>query len=134
MRAARRNGNRRAYRGARLLRLARRVRSLRFTVPLRGLRDSVMSADNPRVRASLVCPLCNGAKASGLVACWPCFRTSGLKEGAAAPEALVAARERWLAKLGLAGANEGGRQERSGASAERVEVKPYLWRGTLNGV
>jgi hypothetical protein len=53
----------------------------------------VSGLDNPRVRASLVCPLCNGAKASGLVACWPCFRTSGLKEGDSLAEARVAARE-----------------------------------------
>jgi hypothetical protein len=56
-----------------------------------------VSADNPRVRASLVCPLCNGAKDAGLVACWPCFRSSGLKQGDPAAEARVAARERSLA-------------------------------------
>jgi hypothetical protein len=58
-----------------------------------------MSLDNPRVRASLVCPLCNGAKDRGLVACWPCFRTSGLKEGAAEPERKIAAREAQLAHV-----------------------------------
>jgi hypothetical protein len=62
----------------------------------RGLAPN-SAPDNPRVRASLVCPLCNGAKASGLVACWPCFRTSGLKQGDPAAEARIAARERWLA-------------------------------------
>jgi hypothetical protein len=56
-----------------------------------------MSLDNPRVRASLVCPLCNGAKASGLVACWPCFRTSGLKQGDPAAERAIAERETSLA-------------------------------------
>jgi hypothetical protein len=58
-----------------------------------------MSLDNPRVRASLVCPLCNGAKASGLIACWPCFRTSGLREGDPAADARVAARE-WSLRPG----------------------------------
>jgi hypothetical protein len=97
-----------------------------------------MSADNPRVRASLVCPLCNGAKGAGLVACWPCFRSSGLKDGSASAERAVAAREAWYAGRNGWGPpmhpSFAGRQERTGASAERVEVKPYLWRGTLNGV
>jgi hypothetical protein len=52
-----------------------------------------MTPDNPRVRASLICPLCNGAKGAGLVACWPCFRSSGLKQGDPAAERRVAARE-----------------------------------------
>lgn len=37
--------------------------------------------DYPLVRASAVCPLCRGAKDTGLVACWPCYRKDELKYG-----------------------------------------------------
>jgi hypothetical protein len=35
--------------------------------------------DHPLTRAQETCPLCGGHKNIGLVACWPCFRSSGLK-------------------------------------------------------
>lgn len=47
--------------------------------------------DNPHVRASTVCPLCSGFKSQGLVACWPCYRSSDLKYGNPAAEAKIAA-------------------------------------------
>jgi hypothetical protein len=37
--------------------------------------------DNPRVRAGFTCPICYGPKDQGLVACWPCFRSSRLRYG-----------------------------------------------------
>ena len=53
----------------------------------------------PCVRFSLICPLCNGAKAAGLIACWPCFRTSGLKDCLPVAERIVARREALLASF-----------------------------------
>ncbi len=35
--------------------------------------------DYPRTRASATCPFCRHPKGFGLVACWPCFRSSGAK-------------------------------------------------------
>ena len=49
--------------------------------------------DHPRVRQSGICPLCDGEKERGLVACWPCFRRSGLKYGAPDAERAIAAVE-----------------------------------------
>jgi hypothetical protein len=66
----------------------------------RGL-SSESAPDHPRVRASLICPLCNSAKASGLIACWPCFRSSGLKDCDPAAERRVATREAQLTPLSL---------------------------------
>jgi hypothetical protein len=57
-----------------------------------------MKIDNPRVRAHHLCPLCNGPKDAGLVACWPCFRSSGLKNGRRDAEWRIQDRERELAK------------------------------------
>jgi hypothetical protein len=37
--------------------------------------------DYPHVRASEVCPLCYGHKDQGLIACWPCYHTQGLRYG-----------------------------------------------------
>lgn len=37
--------------------------------------------DFPKVRAHHVCPVCNGPKDLGLIACWPCFRNRGVKTG-----------------------------------------------------
>ena len=37
--------------------------------------------DNENVRASNYCPLCNGRKEVGLVACWPCYRSYNLRQG-----------------------------------------------------
>jgi len=33
--------------------------------------------DNPNLRQLLTCPLCNGAKLQGLVACLACYRSGG---------------------------------------------------------
>jgi hypothetical protein len=40
-----------------------------------------MTQDHPRVRASLICPVCEQAKDYGLVVCWPCYRKHGLRYG-----------------------------------------------------
>ncbi len=52
--------------------------------------------DHPRVRASLTCPLCDSAKDQGLVACWPCYRTSELGYGNPDAERLIDDVEREL--------------------------------------
>lgn len=52
--------------------------------------------DNPNVRNHHLCPLCDGPKDVGLVACWPCFRSSGLKYGDAAAERKLTERESQL--------------------------------------
>jgi hypothetical protein len=78
-------------------------------------------SDHPLVRASLICPLCDGAKGAGLVACWPCFRSSGLKECDPGAERIVANRETSLAAR-PAGFDAAG------------NFKPWWYRGTLNGV
>ena len=49
-----------------------------------------MTNDNPRTRKQMVCPFCLGRKDVGLVACWPCFKSSGLKDGSTAAEAKLA--------------------------------------------
>jgi hypothetical protein len=45
--------------------------------------------DYPHVRSSTACPLCRGRKEAGLVACWPCYRTSGLRDGNARTESII---------------------------------------------
>lgn len=55
--------------------------------------------DNPKVRAHHLCPFCNGPKDPGCVACWPCFRTCGLKYGDPAAERKLAERERELSGI-----------------------------------
>ena len=35
--------------------------------------------DHPLTREQQTCPFCQGPKDTGLVACWTCFRSSGLK-------------------------------------------------------
>lgn len=37
--------------------------------------------DHPRVRASLICPLCNHAKDANLIACWDCYRAHDMRNG-----------------------------------------------------
>ena len=39
-----------------------------------------MDIDHPRVRKQWTCPICYGSKDLELVACWKCYRTSGLKD------------------------------------------------------
>jgi hypothetical protein len=60
--------------------------------------------DNPRVRRGFTCPICYGPKDQGLVACWYCFRTSGLKQCDPDAEATVAAFEDFLASQEQRGA------------------------------
>lgn len=55
--------------------------------------------DNPHVRDSLVCPLCHANKNPGLIACWPCYRSHGMKYGNPQAERIVAAAEATLAKV-----------------------------------
>lgn len=40
-----------------------------------------MKVDNENVRNSTRCPLCEEIKQIGLVTCWPCFRSFGLRYG-----------------------------------------------------
>lgn len=37
--------------------------------------------NHSRIRGSKICPLCNGFKGEGLVACWPCYHTHRLRYG-----------------------------------------------------
>lgn len=39
--------------------------------------------DHPHLRATLVCPLCHGAKDQGLIACWTCYRRFNFRTGLA---------------------------------------------------
>jgi hypothetical protein len=52
--------------------------------------------DNPLTRRGFTCPLCYGPKDSGLVACWYCFKRSGLKNGEPRAEEAVSNFERFL--------------------------------------
>lgn len=45
--------------------------------------------DYPRVRASLTCPLCNGTKDAGLIACWTCYRSHGMRNGLTTSDAAI---------------------------------------------
>lgn len=56
--------------------------------------------DHPLLRASLVCPFCHGAKDTGLVACWPCYRKHDMKFGGG--EYQVDRSERILARAAAA--------------------------------
>jgi hypothetical protein len=55
-----------------------------------------MTLDNPRTRSGFTCPICLGPKDRGLVACWYCFKTSGLKQCAPRAEKIVADFEAFL--------------------------------------
>ena len=52
--------------------------------------------DHSFVRAHHACPFCARQKDAGLVACWPCFRTSGLKDCDPVAEAHLDRQEAWL--------------------------------------
>lgn len=58
-----------------------------------------MTEDHPFVRASTVCPLCEGSKGTCLVVCWPCYRTHGLRYGNPEAEARIDEREWMLGQL-----------------------------------
>ena len=48
---------------------------------VRGNKMPEIQTDHPNVRASVVCPLCQGAKDAGLVACWPYYRKNEMRYG-----------------------------------------------------
>jgi hypothetical protein len=50
----------------------------------------MMEVDFPLVRAQVMCPLCQGEKAVGLLVCWPCYRQRELKYGNPPAEAEIA--------------------------------------------
>jgi hypothetical protein len=52
--------------------------------------------DHPNVRASVVCPLCQGVKDAGLVACWPCYRKNEMRYGNPAAELKIDQAEKRL--------------------------------------
>ena len=52
-----------------------------------------MRTDNPLVRASNLCPLCDGLKSIGNVACWPCYRAAQMRDGNPVAEERIARRE-----------------------------------------
>lgn len=54
------------------------------------------TVDNPLTRAQSICPLCNGSKPRGLVACWPCYRETNMRNGNPVAEALITRFERAL--------------------------------------
>jgi hypothetical protein len=54
-------------------------------------------SDNPYVRRSKVCPLCDGHKDTGLVACWSCFKARGMRYGNKDAEKIIERTERHLA-------------------------------------
>lgn len=53
--------------------------------------------DYVTVRLSTQCPLCLGAKPQGLIACWPCYRSQGLRYCNPVAEAKIAQANRDLA-------------------------------------
>ena len=53
----------------------------------------MITLDNPLVRASDLCPLCDGLKPVGLVACWSCYRGADMRNGNAVAEQRIARRE-----------------------------------------
>ena len=55
-----------------------------------------MTLDNPLTRAGWTCPICLGPKSQGLVACWDCFKTSGLKQMQEDAEKIVSDFEAFL--------------------------------------
>lgn len=46
--------------------------------------------DYPRTRNCPVCPFCGQNKSHGLLACWPCFRSKGVKNCEPKAEAFLA--------------------------------------------
>lgn len=59
-----------------------------------------LTADHPLVRASNSCPLCNGPKPVGLVACWPCYHETNMRYGNATSEAMINHVEATIRKTG----------------------------------
>lgn len=59
--------------------------------------DPIM--DHSNVRADCTCPLCHGPKDRGLVACWTCYRTNGLRIASGSADAIFSRRDQYLANL-----------------------------------
>lgn len=55
-----------------------------------------MTTDNPRTRWQTICPICNGFKDHGLIACWSCFRKHNMRNCNLLAEKVVADFERTL--------------------------------------
>lgn len=55
--------------------------------------------DYPHLRAAGTCPLCAKAKPSGLVCCWPCYRSHNVRYGNGWAEAQFEAAERTCQQL-----------------------------------
>ena len=64
--------------------------TLQVKATIRALRPEI---DNPLVRKSDLCPLCDGLKSLGLVACWACYRAADMRNGNPVAEARIARRE-----------------------------------------
>jgi hypothetical protein len=52
-----------------------------------------MNIDNPLVRASDLCTLCDGLKPIGTVCCWNCYRQCNLRNGNPTADAIISRRE-----------------------------------------
>lgn len=52
--------------------------------------------NHPLTRKSHACPLCDGPKDIGLIACWSCYREYRLRNGNADAEAMIAQHEACL--------------------------------------
>jgi hypothetical protein len=55
-------------------------------------------ADNPLVRQSTTCPICDGFKDRHSLACRQCYREGGVRYGDPAFEAKIATRESQLSR------------------------------------
>lgn len=56
--------------------------------------------DYPNIRRDPSCPFCTRTKTHGLLVCWPCYRTEGLRYGENARQAtILEAREQRLIEL-----------------------------------
>ncbi len=50
----------------------------------------MMKMDLPRVRSSLICPLCGSNKEVGTICCWRCYRERDMRRGNTEAEAVIA--------------------------------------------
>jgi hypothetical protein len=62
--------------------------------------NELIDDERPNVRASGRCPICARQKQSGLLVCWPCWRSHDMKFGNPRVEALIAKREAELRRDG----------------------------------
>jgi hypothetical protein len=54
------------------------------------------ASDYPHIRRDTYCPFCGDHKRAGLLACWPCFQSNGMKYGDTRAENVLRDRERFL--------------------------------------